>query len=108
MAGNIVWVPHGSMLGSLLVNIFPCHLFYFLGGTIIASYADDTTPCNANLTQELVFNELDETSFLFKWFNSNSIKVNCDKSHLFKFGNKAFANIDNNPIESQDMHELPE
>ena len=45
---------------------------------------------------------------LFKWFNSNSIKVNCDKSHLFKFGNKAFANIDNNPIESEDMHELPE
>ena len=36
------------------------------------------------------------------------MKVNCDKSHLFKFGNKAVANIDNNPIESEDMHELPE
>ena len=50
---------------------------------------------------------MEETSsILFKWFNKNHMKVNSDKSHLLMSGNKTVANIDNNRIESEDIHEL--
>ena len=50
---------------------------------------------------------MEETSsILFKWFNKNYMKVNSDKSHLLMSGNKTVANIDNNRIESEDIHEL--
>ena len=35
------------------------------------------------------------------------MKVNSDKSQLLTSENKANTNIDNNPIESEDIHELP-
>ena len=124
-------------------NIFLCDLFYFLESTVIASYGDNTTSYNANLThsfpmhsfstpenikeivrfsdvfkrqrkgalgtngltQELVINELEETSsILFKWFNNNYMKVNSKKSHPLMSGNKAFTNTDNSRIESEDIH----
>ena len=82
-------------------------VFYFVEVTDIANYADDTKPYNVNLTQELVINDLEETSsILLKWFNNNYMKVNSDKSHLLRSGNKAITNIDNNRIESEDTHEL--
>ena len=34
------------------------------------------------------------------------MKVNSDKSHLLMSRNKSVANIDNNCIESEDIHEL--
>ena len=50
---------------------------------------------------------MEETSsILFKWFNKNYMKVNSDKSHLLMSGNKTVANIDNNRIEFEDIHEL--
>ena len=54
-------VPQGSFQGSLLFNISLFYLFYFLHYTDIASYVDDTTPCNADLSQKLLINELEET-----------------------------------------------
>ena len=39
---------HLSVLGLLLFNIFLCDLFYFLEGTYIASYVEDTAPYNAS------------------------------------------------------------
>lgn len=72
-------VPQESILGSLLFSIFLCDLFHFVESTVKANYAEDTTPYNANSTQELVINELQEISILFKWFHSNYMKVN---SHL--------------------------
>ena len=42
-------VPQRSILGLLLLHIFLCYLFYFIEGTDIESYADDTKLYNANL-----------------------------------------------------------
>ena len=81
--------PQRSVLRLFIFNIFHCDLFYFLEGTDKASYADDTTLYNANLTQKLVINELEETSsILFKWFSNNYMKVNCDTSHSLMSGKK--------------------
>ena len=109
MTRIIVWISRGISSRAIASQyIYLYDLFYFLQGTDIASYADDTTPYNANLSQELVINKLDETSStLFKWFNNNYMKVNSDKSHLLMSGNKkAIANIDNNCIKFENVHEL--
>ena len=69
-------VPQGSTQGPFSFNIF-------LDGTDIASKADDTTPYNTNLTQEVVINKSGESSSIFfKWFNNNYMKVNSHKRHL--------------------------
>ena len=40
-------------------------------------------------------------------FYAEYMKENSNKSHLLMPGNKAIANINNNHVESEDMHELP-
>ena len=37
-------LPQGSILGSLLFNIFLCNLFFIMKETDFSSYADDNTP----------------------------------------------------------------
>lgn len=38
-------IPHGTaILGQRFFNIFPRYLLYFLEGTDMANYANDTTP----------------------------------------------------------------
>ena len=87
-------------------GIFLCDIFYFLESEDIAGYADDTTPYNAKSTQELVINELEETSIDLRRFNNNYMKVNSDKNHLLLSENKAIAYIDNNRIGFEDTNEL--
>ena len=58
-------VLQGSILGPFLFNIFFCDLLYYLGGTDITSHADDTTPFNANLTREIVINNLENHLLFF-------------------------------------------
>ena len=96
-------VPQGSILGPLLFNIFICDMFYFLEDFGIANYADDSTPYSAKSNHKLVIEELEKSSsILFKWLQSNYMKVNTDKSHLLLSGNtKLISNIDNNLIESE-------
>ena len=60
-----------------------CDLFYFLEDFDIASYADDTTIYTTEKNKESVVAALERYSaILFKWFNSNFMKANNDKSHL--------------------------
>ena len=99
-------VPQGSILAPLLFKTFLCNLLYFIKSTDTTTYANDTIPYNANLTQQLVINEFAKTSILFKRFKNNFVKVNSDKSYLLTSGNKAIANIDNNRIKSEKIHEL--
>ena len=41
------------------------HIFYFLEGTAVASYADDATPYSANKTNDLVIKEIESFSKFF-------------------------------------------
>ena len=73
-------------------------MFYFLEDFDIANYADDSTPYTADKNNEFVVNNLEHSSsILFKWLNSNYMKVNTGKSHLLVSGNvRATAKIDSN------------
>ena len=78
-------------------------MLYFLEDFNIASYADNSTPYNADKNVEFVANNLEHSSsILFKWLNDNYMKVNTGKSHLLVSGNvRSKAKIDNNYIESE-------
>ena len=77
-------------------------MFYFLEDYGIANYADDSTPYSAKSSHKLVIEELEKSSILFKWLQTNYMKMNTDKSHLLLSGNtKLISNIDNNLIESE-------
>ena len=101
-------VPQGSILGPLLFNIFICDMFYFLENYELANYADDSTPYSAKRNHKLVIEELEtSSSILFKWLQTNYMKVNTDKSHLLLSGNVSLtSNIDNKLIESENEQVL--
>ena len=46
--GLLIGVPQRSFLGPLLFNIYMCDFFLFIIELNIASYADDTTPCECD------------------------------------------------------------
>ena len=78
-------------------------MFYFLEDFDIASYADNSTPNNADKNVEFVVNNLENSSsILFKWLNDNYMKVNTGKSRLLVSGNvRATAKINNSYTESE-------
>ena len=81
-------VPQGSVLRSLLFNIYLNDLFVFLDCNV-CNFADDTTPfiCNKNL--DFVLNELERNSNIaIDWFQNNYMKMNSDKCHLLVVGHK--------------------
>ena len=102
IARNIVWGLHRDQFLGQSVSIF--FFLCFLEGTDMANCVEDTTRCNANLTQELAINEHGETYILFKWFDNNYMNVSSDKSHYLKSIKRVIANIDNNRTGSQDIH----
>ena len=48
----------GSILSPLNFHVFLSRLFYFLEGVAVGSYVDDTAPCSANKTNDLVIKEI--------------------------------------------------
>ena len=102
-------IPQGSILGSLIFNIFLCDLFCFLEDVAVASCTDDTTPYSANKKNALVIKEMEHFSeVLFKWVDCNYIKINSGKSHiiLFSGNDNVSANIDDNTIISESKNKL--
>ena len=57
-------VPQGSILCSLLFNIFLCYLFLTNEGNYLTSYSDDITPYAEEVVSELKA----VTQKLFTWF----------------------------------------
>ena len=55
-------VLQGSILGSLLFNIFLCDMFLFYNGIDFGSYADDNTANGIGKTAEVVIVKLEKSS----------------------------------------------
>ena len=56
-------------------------MFYFVGSSDVANYADDTTPYTVNKTMDALLNSL-ENDTSTSWFYDNYLKMNVDKCHL--------------------------
>ena len=81
--GILFGVPQGSILGSLLFNIFLCDLFFIIYDTDFASYADDNTPYTIENDMEDVILKLKNLSkILFQWFMDNQMKADPGKCHF--------------------------
>ena len=82
-------VPQGSVLGSLLFNVFVNGILLFVRCTNICSYADDTTIFACHPTLETIIRQLEtDGTLVAKWFSEHYLKLNDDKCHLMIFGNK--------------------
>ena len=73
-------IPQGSILVSLLFNIFINDVFFFIEKSAICNFADGNTlySCDRNLLhieENLTF---DMKNILF-WFRTNSLKANAGK-----------------------------
>ena len=69
-------VRQGSVLGTLLFNIFLCDLYLIMKNIDIASYADDNTPYTTGNSIEEVIQKLENaTKTLFQWFSDNQRKL---------------------------------
>ena len=101
-------VPQGSILGSLLFNIFISDLFLILNNIEITSYVDDNTPCWSYKKIGDVITCLERTADdLFTWFNNNGMKANADKCQpLLNTKKKLKADISSYTIINSDQEKL--
>ena len=80
---NRIWCATRFNLGPLLFNIDLINLFYKCEESIIASYADDTTPYSCARNTQTVITELKSISCkIFHWFQYNHLKTNPGKCRL--------------------------
>ena len=74
-------VPQGSILGSLLFNIFLCD--FFLENDYFANYVNDTTPYFVGgTTAEVLENLSCLTIKLISLFSNSQMKTNDDSRHV--------------------------
>ena len=76
-------VPQGSILCPILFNIFLAGLFFIVNSTVIANYADDSTPyATASYIDSLIASLEEPSKSLYTWFDNNLMKSNAGKCHL--------------------------
>ena len=76
-------VRQGSILGTILFNIFLSDLFLVISNTDFSSYADDNTIHDSGNSIDDVISSLQESAEkLFQWFSHNQMKGNTDKCYL--------------------------
>ena len=87
--------PKGSILGSLLFNIFINDLFFSITKPEVCNFADDNTLYSSNKDLDHVFDNLYyDLDNLLDWFKFNSLKANHDKFQFMVLGankNKSFS-----------------
>ena len=76
-------VTQGSILKTLLFNIFLAGLFFMISNINIASYADDNTSyISADNIDDLIKSLEEASTALFQWFDNSFLKNNLGKFHL--------------------------
>ena len=87
---SIIGVLQGSVLGSLLFNIFISNLFFLVEDIETCNYADDTTfYVHVHELENIVSKFESDADQLSVWFQDNNMKLNADKCHLLIFGEKS-------------------
>ena len=99
-------VSQGSVLGTLLFNIFLCDLFLIKENIDIATYADDNMPYTIRSSIEEVIQKLENAAkTLSQWFRDNQMKANPDKCYFLCNSNSevslAIENQKKNPVNSR-------
>ena len=99
-------VLKGSILGSLLFNVFLCDLFLMMNNTELASFSDDSTPyAVGNNIEELIVKLQNASKSLFQWFNYNQMKLNPDKCNFICSTSKKVSLIVENKEINNSTHE---
>ena len=69
--------PQGSVLRSLLLNMYLNDLFFALSDIEVCNFADDATPFVCDLDLNTTLNKLEGNSAVaFTWFETNYVVIN--------------------------------